>query len=78
LGIVEEEADESAFWMELIMDDGLLKTEPAQELHKEAIELTAIMAASRISAFRNRKLKSEATKATVHRRERKKSPLERV
>ena len=55
LGIVEEEADESAFWMELIIDDGLLKKALVQELHKEAEELTAIMAASRISASRNRK-----------------------
>jgi len=55
LGIVEEEADESAFWMELIMDDGLLKKEVVKDLHKEAGELTAIMAASRISASRNRK-----------------------
>jgi four helix bundle protein len=28
LGIVEEEADESAFWLELIIDGGLLKGVP--------------------------------------------------
>lgn len=56
LGIVEEEADESAFWMELIMEDGLLKKELVQGLYKEAEELTAIMAASRISTSRNHKL----------------------
>jgi four helix bundle protein len=55
LGTVEEEADESAFWMELIMEDSLLREEMVQDLHKEAEELTAIMAASRISASRNRK-----------------------
>ncbi len=54
LGIVEEEADESAFWMELIMEDGLMKRELVEVLYKEALELTAIMAASRISASRNR------------------------
>jgi four helix bundle protein len=62
LGTVEEEADESAFWMELIMDDGLLKKELVQDLHKKAEELTAIMAASSISASRNRKSKIENRK----------------
>jgi four helix bundle protein len=52
LGIVEEEADESAFWMELIVEDGLMKRELVEELHEEAQELTAIMAASRITTFK--------------------------
>jgi four helix bundle protein len=52
LGTVEEEADESAFWLELIIDGGLLKPERVAILHQEAEELTAIMAASRISASR--------------------------
>lgn len=55
LGIVEEEADESAFWMELIMEDGLIEENLVRDLHKEAEELTAIMASSRISASRNLK-----------------------
>lgn len=58
LGIVEEEADESAFWLEVIMENGLLKPERVQDLHKEAEELTAIIAASRISATRNLKAKA--------------------
>ena len=53
MGIVEEEADESAFWMEIIMENGLLNKELVASLHQEAEELTAIMAASRISASRN-------------------------
>ena len=57
LGIVEEEADESAFWMELIVEGGLMKEEMVFDLRKEAEELTAIMASSRISAYRNRKSK---------------------
>src|SRR3974390_1804516 len=48
LGTVEEEADESAYWMELIMDAGLLKTKRVTSLYQEASELTAIMAVSRI------------------------------
>lgn len=50
LGTVEEEADESAFWMELIIEDGLMKKELVEDLHREAEELVAIMASSRISA----------------------------
>jgi four helix bundle protein len=49
-GIVEEEADESAYWMELIIDDGLLMKRKVDALRREACELTAIMAPSRISA----------------------------
>ncbi|HZR19258.1 MAG TPA: four helix bundle protein [Verrucomicrobiae bacterium] len=50
LGTVEEEADESAYWMELIIGAGLLKASLVAALYQEANELTAIMAASRISA----------------------------
>jgi four helix bundle protein len=52
LGIVEEEADESAFWLELIIEGGLLKASRVQSLLDEANELTRIMASSRISASR--------------------------
>jgi four helix bundle protein len=48
LGIVEEEADESAFWMEIIIESGLLKGDRSiRLLLKEANELVAIMVASR-------------------------------
>ena len=50
LGTVEEEADESAYWMELIIDGGLLMKNKADALRQEACELTAIMVASRRSA----------------------------
>jgi len=50
LGIVEEEADESAFWMELIIERGLLVKELVEPLLREADELVAIMVASRKSA----------------------------
>ena len=49
-GSVEEEADESAFWMELIIESGLLKQQAVEPLHTEASELAKIMAKSRISA----------------------------
>ena len=50
LGIVEEEADESAYWMELIIEGDLLKRELVQPLLDEANEIAAIMAASRMTA----------------------------
>ena len=49
LGIVEEESDESAFWLEIIIEGGLLKKHRVQPLLDEADELVAIMVASRIS-----------------------------
>src|SRR5215204_3204975 len=52
LGVVEEEADESAFWLELIIEGSLLKENRVRPLLDEANELTRIMASSRISASR--------------------------
>lgn len=46
IGIVEEESDESAFWLELITDAGLMKAPLTNALLKEANELTAIMVSS--------------------------------
>lgn len=54
LGTVEEEADESAFWMELIMEGGLLHKQRVEALHAEACELVAIVVASRKTAGRQR------------------------
>jgi four helix bundle protein len=55
IGIVEEEADESAYWMELIMEGEILPVAKVTALHAEAVELTAIMAASRLTATRNKR-----------------------
>ncbi len=52
IGVVEEEADESAFWLELIIETGLLKETRVKPLLDEANEITKIMASSRISASR--------------------------
>ena len=48
--IVEEEADESSFWLELIVDAGLMTAAQLQPLTKEAGEITAILVASRKTA----------------------------
>jgi four helix bundle protein len=55
ISIVLEEADESAFWLELIMDEKLLKENMVKPLLKEANELTAIFASSRKTAITNNK-----------------------
>lgn len=54
IGVVEEEADETAFWLELIIDSGLLKESQIAPLLVEAEEMVAIMAALRKSAIANR------------------------
>jgi len=60
LSIVEEEADESAFWLELICDVELMPRGKIARLHAEAGELTAIMVASRKTMLaRDRKSKIE-------------------
>ena len=50
LGHVEEEADESAYWMELIIEGELMRPSRIKPLLDEAMQLTRIMAKSRISA----------------------------
>ncbi len=50
ISIVLEEADESAFWLEFIIDENLLKENMVKPLLQEAEELTAIFASSRKTA----------------------------
>ncbi len=50
IGVVEEEADETALWLELIIADELLSDIKVRPLLDEANELVAIMAASYMSA----------------------------
>ena len=50
IGVVEEEADESAFWLELIIEGLFLKESKVAPLLAEAEALTRIMAKSRVSA----------------------------
>ncbi len=53
IGVVEEEADETALWLELIIADELLSENKVRSLLDEANELVAIMAATHISAQKN-------------------------
>ena len=54
LGIVEEEADESAFWLEVLSDAGVMRPGRLAALLKEADELTAIIVAMIKTAKRKR------------------------
>lgn len=54
MGIVEEEADECIYWMELLVDGGLIDGSHLKDLITEANELLAITVAS-IKTARNRK-----------------------
>jgi four helix bundle protein len=66
IGVVEEEADESGYWLELFIEGGLLKEQLVEPLLDEANELTKIMGRSRITAF-NRS-RAERQSAIVTRR----------
>jgi four helix bundle protein len=52
VGVAEEEADETALWLELIIDDKIPPQKKIIPLLTEAKELVAILAASYISASR--------------------------
>jgi four helix bundle protein len=56
ISIVLEETDESAFWLEFIIDENLLKENLVKLLLKEAEELTAIFASSRKTAGTKNKI----------------------
>ena len=56
IGVVEEEADETAFWLELIIESKIRRAKQIAPLSDEANELVAITAASRKSAIANRRL----------------------
>ena len=55
LGIVEEEADESVYWMEILEDSGIIRATQLKELQQEGNELLAIIVSSINTAKRNRK-----------------------
>ena len=46
LGIVEEEADEAIYWMELLIDVGLVRRLSIADLMKEADEIVSMIVAS--------------------------------
>lgn len=46
LGIVEEESDECHFWLEMLVESGVLKLAAVKDLMKEANEITAMIVSS--------------------------------
>ncbi|MGH9766870.1 MAG: four helix bundle protein [Blastocatellia bacterium] len=54
MGIVEEEADESIYWMELLVESGLVHQELLTNLIGEADELVAIVVTSIKTAKQNK------------------------
>ena len=70
IGVVEEEADESGYWLELIIDGKLLPETRVTSLLNEAQELTKIMSKSRVTASSrdlHRKLKTNRQSAIGNR-----------
>ncbi len=53
IAIVEEECDETLFWLELIIEGKLLKIKELKDIIKEADELTAIFTATGKTAKKN-------------------------
>ena len=53
LGIVEEEADETAFWLELIIETSLLSLTKVKPLLTETSEIVAIMTSSKKTAAKS-------------------------
>ena len=49
-GIVVEEMDETVFWLEMLIDTGIMKEEKLKDLLSEANELLAIFCASQRTA----------------------------
>ena len=62
VGVVVEEADETVFWLELLVDTGIVQSERMAELLIEANELLAIFAASQRTARRSRAEQSIVSK----------------
>jgi len=54
LGIVIEEADESAFWLEIIIETNIIKERRIDLLLQETNEIVAIMVSSKNSALKNK------------------------
>src|SRR5437016_4443256 len=68
LGVVIEEADESAFWLELLSDAQLVPQAKLKDLYSEANQLVAIFNASRMTAKQGFQSTINNQKSTIQRR----------
>ena len=64
IGIVEEESDETQYWLELLADSDILKREKLSPLIMEADELTRIFTSSGKTAKSNRPLQKSALRSS--------------
>jgi four helix bundle protein len=62
LSITFEETDESVFWMEMLVDTGMIRQQRVDSLQREAAELCAIVVASRNTARRISKSQTKGQK----------------
>jgi four helix bundle protein len=66
LGVVIEEADETAFWLEALVDAEIVRPAATNNLYKEADELVRILVSSRETARRNRRLRRKAKRPNTN------------
>jgi four helix bundle protein len=59
ISISQEEADESAYWLELIIESNLLNNQESEYLLKESKELSAILTASIKTTKYNKNINSK-------------------
>lgn len=65
LAVIEEEADESYFWLELMAEAEIVKPEKIVALKNEAKELTAIFTAQGKTAKLNNKIATSKIKSSL-------------
>jgi len=66
LGVVIEEADESAFWLEILGEAEIVRPAATKRLLNEADELTRIFVSSRETARRNRRLRQRGDRVKAN------------
>lgn len=54
MGVVLEEADETAFWLDLLIESGLVAAKRLELLRNESVELVKIFSKSLATAKANR------------------------
>jgi hypothetical protein len=65
IALVEEEADESGFWLELTRDSGLASSSAVGPLLREADELTAIFGRSTMTAAISRSAMNHSLQSPI-------------
>jgi four helix bundle protein len=65
LGLTIEEADESSYWLEILVEAGLMQRSATENLQTEADELTRMFVASRETVRRNRLKSIRASRRSI-------------